>query len=72
MNWSGTVKLRASASISCPIASKCLHAEYSGNHIFTVEQTAQTPLLLSEERDIRSHLQAQLDTIVAKFLEAHK
>ena len=72
VNWSGIIKLRVSASISCPITNKCLHAEYSGNHIFTVEATAQTPLLLDEERKIREKLQAQLDTIVNKFLEAHK
>ena len=69
MNWSGIIKLRASASIACPLdpSRYCVVA-----HSFVVEQTAQTPLLLAEERDIRAKLQEQLDCIVAKFLEAHK
>jgi len=69
MRWFGSITLKVSMSISCPLDSlRC----GSYNHYFQVQQTAQTPLLLAEERAIRERLQQQLDLIVQKFLEAHK
>lgn len=68
MNWPGKITLKVGATIPCPLVDQC----YSGCHCFEVTQTAATPLLAADEKEIRLKLQSQLDFIITKFLEVHK
>ena len=70
MNWFGTVTLRVGCKIACPIAEpeRC----WVGEHHFSVEESTPTPVSPDVEKAIREKLQAQLDLIVEKFMEAHK
>lgn len=60
--------VKVSIVVACPLGRVC----DSFDHTFTAEATAQLPLLIEEERSIRAKLQAQLEPMVAKFMEQHK
>lgn len=62
-----TTTVRVSATVSCSKGRDCDSFE----HTFTVEETAQLPLLCEQEAAIKAKLHERLDRVIAKFMEQH-